>query len=53
MGLDKYDITLDIDATDTVVFKCYEEDWEKEARTEKTSNQRVPLVVKVQRRKIL
>ena len=30
MGLGKYGITLDMDATDMVVFKCYEEDWEKE-----------------------
>jgi len=33
MGLGKYGITLDMDATDMVVFKCCEEDWEKEART--------------------
>ena len=35
MGLDKYGITLDMDSTDMAVFKCYEEDWEKEARTKK------------------
>ena len=53
MGLGKDGITLDMDATDMAVLKCYEEDWEKEARTKKTCNQRVLLVAKVQRRKIL
>ena len=35
MGLGEYGITLDMDTTGMVVFKCYEEDWEKEARTKK------------------
>ena len=35
MGLSEYGITLDMDTTGMVVFKCYEGDSEKEARTKK------------------
>ena len=35
MGLDKYGVFLNMEADPTTTFKCYEEDWEKEARTKK------------------
>ena len=35
MCLDKYGVVLNTEADRTTTFKCYEEDWEKEASTEK------------------
>ena len=35
LGLDKYGVVLNMEADRTTTFKCYEEDWEKEARTKK------------------
>ena len=36
LGLDKYGVVLNMEADRTTTFKCYEEDWEKEARTRST-----------------
>ena len=35
LGLDKYGVVLNMEADRTTTFRCYEEDWEKEARTKK------------------
>ena len=46
LGLDKYGVVLDMGADDSIVFKCFEEDWEEVARTNKKGTNEFRLLQK-------
>ena len=46
MGIDKYGVVLDMGADDSIVFKCFEEDWEEVARTNKKGTNEFRLLQK-------
>ena len=46
LGLDKYGVVRDMGADDSIVFKCFEEDWEEVARTNKKGTNEFRLLQK-------